>query len=157
MYTRYCVILFMIAFKFANISNSQEIITLPPKAHSDDRGQIPDGVDLDSLNLIDDEIKSVPLPVHEIQLSTDGEDVEPHHHKPDHRFRLISLDNLVHLNPALQVSLWIFIGAIVKAGKPLKMFFNTLSDKLFTIFFICKMKIEISCRLLINRILLNGF
>lgn len=142
MYTRYCVIIFVIAFKFANISNSQEIVTLPPKAHSDDHSQIPDGVDLDNidlLNVIDDEIKSVPLPVHEIQLSTDGEDVEPHHHKPDHRFRLISLDNLVHLNPALRVSLWIFIGAIVKAGKLFKILFNSLSDKPFYIHYIYKM------------------
>lgn len=131
----------MIAFKFVNISNSQEIVTLPPKAHSDGRSQTPDGVDVDNidlLNVIDDEIKSVPLPVHEMQLSTDRDEVEQHHYKPDHRFRLISLDNLVHLNPALQVSLWIFIGAIVKAGKLFNMLFKSLSDKLFNIYIILK-------------------
>lgn len=137
MCTRYYMIVFIIAFKFANISNSQEIVTLPPKAHSDDHSQTPYGVDVDNidlqLNVIDDEIKSVPLPVHEMQLSTDQKEVEQHHHKPDHRFRLISLDNLVHLNPALQVSLWIFIGSIIKVGKLFNNLFHSLASKLFNI------------------------
>ena len=111
---KYCVVILVIAF--TNISKSQEIITLPPKAHTD----ADEVVNIDSLNVIDDEIKSVPLPAHEVPLTaSDRNEEEKLHHKHDHRFRLISLDNLVQLNPALQVSIWIFIGAIAKAGKML--------------------------------------
>lgn len=47
----------------------------------------------------------------------DKEDFDsPDHVKPDHRFKLISLDNIVHLNPALQVSLWLMVGLLVKIG-----------------------------------------
>ncbi|XP_054711585.1 Na(+)/H(+) exchanger beta-like [Uloborus diversus] len=65
-------------------------------------------------NQEDDEVNRVPLSYDLLTLEEELYDKK--HHPPDHRFKLISLDNLVHLNPALQVALWIFIGALAKTG-----------------------------------------
>ncbi|GIX93285.1 uncharacterized protein CDAR_191831 [Caerostris darwini] len=61
----------------------------------------------------DDEVNRIHIPIDPIV----GEEDPKQHHAPDHRFKLISLDNIVHLNPALQVSLWLFVACLVKAGE----------------------------------------
>lgn len=63
----------------------------------------------------DDEVNRIHIPIDPI-VGEDDATYEKTHHKPDHRFKLISLDNIVHLNPALQVSLWLFIACLVKVG-----------------------------------------
>ncbi|GFY73962.1 uncharacterized protein TNIN_258581 [Trichonephila inaurata madagascariensis] len=63
----------------------------------------------------DDEVNRVHLPIDPIV--GEEENYDKKHHVPDHRFKLISLDNIVHLNPALQVSLWLFVACLVKADQ----------------------------------------
>ncbi|GFT01964.1 uncharacterized protein NPIL_34631 [Nephila pilipes] len=63
----------------------------------------------------DDEVNRVHLPIDPIV--GEEENYDKKHHVPDHRFKLISLDNIVHLNPALQVSLWLFVACLVKAER----------------------------------------
>ncbi|CAL1289925.1 unnamed protein product [Larinioides sclopetarius] len=61
----------------------------------------------------DDEVNRIHLPIDPIVGESENYDKK---HVPDHRFKLISLDNIVHLNPALQVSLWLFVACLVKAA-----------------------------------------
>lgn len=70
----------------------------------------------------DGEVNRIHIPIDPI-VGEDDATYEKTHHKPDHRFKLISLDNIVHLNPALQVSLWLFIACLVKVGMCVSLYF----------------------------------
>ncbi|KAG8200345.1 hypothetical protein JTE90_028527 [Oedothorax gibbosus] len=63
----------------------------------------------------DDEVNRIHIPIDPI-VGQDDATYEKTHHPPDHRFKLISLDNIVHLNPAWKVSIWLLIGGLVKVA-----------------------------------------
>lgn len=112
------VIILVAILKTTFFVKCQEIVTLPPKAYMD--YAIRNTVDVDNASSEDDEVNRVPLSSNVVPSTDNADSYNKVHHVPDHRFKLISLDNIVHLNPALQVSLWVFIGSLVKAGKILR-------------------------------------
>ncbi|KAF8787443.1 hypothetical protein HNY73_009041 [Argiope bruennichi] len=124
----YLLVLYITLHSFVRSSTSQETVTPEystiPKLFLEEPGphvadvlrteevSAEDDIKEIDYDKEDDEVNRVHLPIDPIV----GEDENyKKKHVPDHRFKLISLDNIVHLNPALQVSLWLFVACLVKA------------------------------------------